>query len=215
MLVADGDSLARRAIRNALCVAGLTVVGQAADTSQAVSLASRCLPDVVVLDTELPPKGGVVAMRAVAGVAPETRAVLLASDVRAAGAMLAASEGAAGYLSREIELDALARAVEGVMLGEAAISRAMALRLMERVRVLSAGLEGMRPVKSELTTREWEVVDLLKAGASTEQIAHQLVLSPETVHSHVQHILRKLGVHSRAEAVEAAERSRIGFPRSA
>jgi two-component system nitrate/nitrite response regulator NarL len=81
---------------------------------------------------------------------------------------------------------------------------------MDRLRVLSGGFEGMRPVKSELTTREWEVVDLLKTGASTAKIAEALVLSPDTVHSHVRHILRKLGVHSRAEAVAIAERYRFG-----
>lgn len=215
MLIADGDGLARRALRDALCMAGLTVVAQATDTAQAVALAGRFAPDVAVVDWDLDPKGGVAAMNAVTGAAPETRVVLLASNGRADGALLALTQGAAGFLPRDIELDALARAVEGVMKGEAAISRAMALRLMDRVRALAGGFDGMRPVRSELTTREWEVVDLLKAGASTAQIAEELVLSPETVHSHVQHVLRKLGVHSRAEAVAMAERLRTGFPTSA
>lgn len=213
-MVADSDGLARRALRDALRDAGLTVVGQAADTPQAVALATRCAPDVLVLDAELGPSGGVAAMNAVAEAAPDTRVVLLVPQPRAEGALQAATNGAVGYLPREIDLDALARAVEGVMKGEAAISRAMALRMMGRLRDMSAGLEGMRPVKSKLTTREWEVVDLLKAGASTAEIAKQLVLSTETVHSHVRHILRKLSAHSRAEAVEIAERTRVGLPTS-
>jgi DNA-binding NarL/FixJ family response regulator len=95
------------------------------------------------------------------------------------------------------------------MTGEAAISRLMAGRLRERLRQLSEGLSGMRPVKSPLTTREWEVLELLKAGATTPQIAKELVVSYDTVHSHVQHILRKLHAHSRTEAVAIAERSRL------
>ena len=98
------------------------------------------------------------------------------------------------------------------MKGEAAISRAMALRLLERVRALAGGFDGMRPVRSELTTREWEVVDLLKTGASTSVIAEALVISPDTVHTHVRHLMRKLGVHSRADAVVVAERVRSGLP---
>jgi DNA-binding NarL/FixJ family response regulator len=66
----------------------------------------------------------------------------------------------------------------------------------------------MRPVKSPLTAREWEVVDLLKAAKSTDQIADELVLSTETVRSHVKNILRKLGVRSREDAVIAADRMR-------
>jgi two-component system, NarL family, response regulator LiaR len=153
-------------------------------------------------------------MGAVTEAAPDTRVILLAPENGVDSAIVAIAKGAAGCLSRGIELDALARAVEGVAMGEAAISRTMALRLIQRVRELSVGFEGMRPVKSELTSRQWEVVDLLKRGASTAEIAQALVVSPETVHSHVQHILRKLGAHSRAEAVEIAERSRSGLPTS-
>lgn len=212
ILVAEGDTVARRAIREALCLAGYDVVAQAADSSQTVAAAERYAPDVAVVDSDLPPDGGLAAVTAMADVAPDTRVILLASNGRVDGALTALTQGAAGYLRRDIELDALGRAVEGVMKGEAAISRAMALRLLERVRALAGGFDGMRPVRSELTTREWEVVDLLKTGASTSVIAEALVISPDTVHTHVRHLMRKLGVHSRADAVVVAERVRSGLP---
>lgn len=210
MLVADGDGLARRALRDAMSDGGLTVVGQAADLSQAVGLATRCAPHVVLLDAGLPPDGGLAAMQALMAAAPDARVVVLAAADSDDAALLAVADGAAGYLPRDIELGALARAVAGVMAGEAAISRAMAARLMERLHALAAARAGMRPVRSELTTREWEVLDLLKTGSSTTQIARELVVSPDTVYSHIQHILRKLGAHSRAEAVAIAQRAGAG-----
>ena len=207
VLVADGDALARKALRDALSEAGLSVVGQAADASHAVGLVNRCAPDVVVVDAALPPGGGVDAMQELSAAMPGVLVIILASDDNRADALHALSRGAAGYLTRELDLSSLARAVQGVMTGEAAISRTLAGVLIEYVRDVTAGLAGMRPVKSPLTTREWEVMDFLRVGASTAQIAKELVVSPETVHSHVQHILRKLHAHSRAEAVEIAERS--------
>ena len=130
--------------------------------------------------------------------------VLAASGEDEAG-LLALEKGAAGYLSRDTELTSLAQAVVRVAAGEAAISRAMTSRVVERLRSRSTSMLGMRPIKSPLTTREWEVLDLMQAGASTGEMARTLVLSPDTVHSHVTHILRKLNAHSRAEAVGIAQ----------
>ena len=207
VLIADGDDLARNALRKALGNGRLSVVGQAADAPQALGLATRCEPDVILLDAALPPDGGLAAMHELSAAAPGTRVILLGSPEEDDAGVRALAQGAAGYLSRRIELASLAQAVDGVMAGEAAISRALTGQLIAHVRTLSAGLAGMRPVKSPLTTREWEVLDLLKQGASTTQVAKELVLSTDTVHSHVQHILRKLHAHSRAEAIAIAERS--------
>ena len=100
----------------------------------------------------------------------------------------------------------------GVRRGEAAVSRAMTRRLIERFRRAPDGSSGLRPIKSPLTAREWEVIDLLKPGHSPDEVAEALVLSPETVRSHVKNIMRKLEVHSRADAVAAAERLRSPAP---
>ena len=88
----------------------------------------------------------------------------------------------------------------------------MTKQLIEHVRARPSGLAGMRPVRSPLTAREWEVIDLLRDGRSTEAIADDLVLSIETVRSHVKNILRKLDVRSREEAVAAADRMRSDPP---
>ena len=154
-------------------------------------------------------------MHELSAVAPAARVILLGGPESDDSGVQALAQGATGYLSRGIELASLAQAVEGVMAGEAAISRALTTRLIDHVRELSAGLSGMRPVRSPLTTREWEVLDLLKQGLSTAQVAKELVLSPDTVHSHVQHILRKLHAHSRAEAVAIANHLRVDLGRSA
>lgn len=205
VLIADGDGPARSALRTSLGNGRLSVIGQAADADQALSLAARCEPDVVLMDAALPPDGGLAAMDQLVTATPGARAIILAGSDNDDAGLRALSHGAAGYLSKAIDRSSLAHAVEGVVAGEAAISRAMARRLIERLRELSDGLSGMRPVRSPLTTREWEVLDLLKTGASTAEIAQELVVSPDTVHSHVQHILRKLHAHSRAEAVLIAE----------
>ena len=102
----------------------------------------------------------------------------------------------------------LPRAVQGAAAGEAAISRKLGMRLIEQLRRAPEGRGGLRPVKSPLTPREWEVVDLLAETKTTDEIAELLVLSSETVRSHVKNILRKLDARSREEAVAAAQRMR-------
>src|SRR5947207_6860260 len=94
------------------------------------------------------------------------------------------------------------------MAGEAAISRRLTMRVVDELRKTPSIGPGLRPTISELTPREWQVLDLLTTGASTTDIAVDLVLSPETVLTHVKNILKKLGVHSRRDAVQEAERLR-------
>jgi two-component system, NarL family, response regulator LiaR len=208
IVIADDDALRRNKLRAALRDGGLSVVGQATNASQVVYLATRCHPDVILMESALPPSGGVAAMRELADAAPGAQVVLLANSGEDEAGLVALTEGAAGYLPRGIDHVSLARAVGSVLAGEAAISRAMALRVVERLRELSRTHARMRPVRSQLTPREWEVLDLMATGASTAEIARQLVLATDTVHSHVRHILRKLRVHSRREAIEIAEQLR-------
>jgi two-component system, NarL family, response regulator LiaR len=162
------------------------------------------------MDVVMPEMDGIVATRQIRKASPDQHVIVLTGageDDQELG-LQALRAGASGFLSKDVEIDALPRALEGVRVGEAAISRKMTLTLIERLRETPNGSAGMRPVKSPLTAREWEVIDLLKASNTTDQIADELVLSTETVRSHVKNILRKLDVRSREDAVIAADRSR-------
>ena len=123
--------------------------------------------------------------------------------------LMALRAGAVGFLSKDIQIESLPRALRAVRDGEGAVSRAMTRRLIEKLREGPNGASGLRPIKGPLTPREWEVIELFKPGHSTDHVADTLVLSPETVRSHIKNIMRKLGVHSRADAVAAADRLRL------
>jgi DNA-binding NarL/FixJ family response regulator len=209
-VIADDDPFARRVIKDALQKAGVLVIAEARNGRQAVELALYYHPDVVVMDVVMPEMDGIVATRQIRKARPDQHVIVLTGageDDQELG-LQALRAGASGFLSKDVEIDALPRALEGVRAGEAAISRKMTLTLIERLRETPNGSAGMRPVKSPLTAREWEVIDLLKASNTTDQIADELVLSTETVRSHVKNILRKLDVRSREDAVIAADRSR-------
>jgi len=209
-VIADDDPFARRVIKDVLQRAGVRVVAEARNGRQAVELTLYYRPDVVVMDVVMPELDGIVATRQIRKAVPEQLVIVLtgAGEEDQELGLQALRAGASGFLSKDVEIDALPRALEGVRAGEAAISRKMTRMLIDRLRDAPSGSSGMRPVKSPLTAREWEVIDLLKAGTTTDQIADELVLSTETVRSHVKNILRKLDVRSRQEAVVVADRMR-------
>jgi DNA-binding NarL/FixJ family response regulator len=216
-IIADDDPFARRVIRDALETGGVTVVAEARNGRQAVELVVYYRPDVVLMDIVMPELDGILATRRILKQLPDQLVIVLTgtNDEEYELGLQAIQAGAAGYLSKDVDIDALPRALEAVSRGEAAISRKMTRRLIERVRRAPNGSIGMRPVKSPLTGREWEVIVLLERGMSTEAIADQLVLSIETVRSHVKNILRKLDVRSREDALAAIRRMRDAPSRGA
>jgi two-component system, NarL family, response regulator LiaR len=166
-------------------------------------------PDVLLMKAALPELEGIEATRRIRQHDPEVRVILLSDDPDDHDLGLdALRAGAIGFLPRRIDLETLPRVVRGAMMGEAAISRRLAMALVESHRRPPRIGAGLRPVRSELTDREWEVLDMLSSGARTEEIAQALVLSPETVRSHMKNLYRKLEVRSREQAVEAAHRLR-------
>jgi two-component system, NarL family, response regulator LiaR len=208
VIVADDDPLVRRLIRDTLQMHGVTVVAEAPNGRDAVELALFYRPDVVVMDCMMPELDGIAATRVIYEKAPEVRVVMLTGSDDEALGLRGLRAGAVGFLSKDIELSSLPRALRRAVDGEAAISRRLAMRLVQHVRSTPAAGSGMRPVRSSLTGREWEVLDLLSGGASTEDIARLLVLSTETVRSHLKNLYRKLEVRTREEAAAAAVRLR-------
>jgi DNA-binding NarL/FixJ family response regulator len=160
------------------------------------------------MEASLAGMDGLAATRRIRRTAPEVRVLIFSRDDREETQMRALQAGASGFVSKNVPVETVSRIVSSVALGEAAISRKMTMRLVERLRLLPEGGTGMRPVRSPLTAREWEVLDLLCKRKTTREIADALVLSEETIYSHSKNLLRKLQVHSRAEAVEAAEQLR-------
>ncbi len=209
VLVADDDPLARRVITAALRAAGMIIVAEARDGQEAVELGLHYQPDVIVMDVVMPRVDGILATRRILKNLPQQLVVILSGAAETEYGLLALQAGAAGFISKEADVDVLPRTLAAVHAGEAAISRTMTRRVIEAFRSAARDTSGLRPIDSPLTSREWQVVDLLALGHSTDDIAEALFLSTETVRSHVKNIMRKLGVHSRADAVAAAEQLRV------
>jgi NarL family two-component system response regulator LiaR len=207
-IIADDDALARRVVRDALQSAGITVIAEASDGRETVELAIYYHPDVIVMDLVMPRMDGLQATRALAYELPECKILILSAADDDELGVLGLRAGAVGFLPKTIATETLPRAVEAAARGEAVISRLLTMRLIQDVRHYREDGAGLRPVRSPLSRREWEVLDFLCEGWSTDQIADHLVLSTETVRTHVKSILRKLGVRSRPEAVEATRTMR-------
>ena len=205
VLVADGDGLARRMMSDTLRQADrLVVIAAARDKKETVELACHYRPDVLVMDVSFAPHAGVELIGKVLEASPETRILMVSdSDDDVLDALRA---GAVGHASKDLDPEALAGLVLRAAAGEAIVSRRLVMPLLRLAQ--TAPDAGWRPLRSRLTTREWEVVELLATGASTQSIADRLVLSATTVYSHIKSVLRKLGVHTRDEAVRAAQRLR-------
>jgi two-component system, NarL family, response regulator LiaR len=207
-IVADDDPLVRRLIRDTLQMDGVTVIAEATNGREAVELALFYRPDVVVMDYMMPELDGIEATRRIFEGDSSIRVVLLTGAADDELGLRGLRAGASGFLSKDMELAALPRALRGALDGEAAISRRLAMQLVQHFRSTPTAGMGLRPVRSSLTDREWEVLDLLSGGASNEDISRLLVLSHETVRSHLKNLYRKLEVRSREDAAAAALRMR-------
>jgi two-component system, NarL family, response regulator LiaR len=211
VIVADDDPLARRVVRDALETGGLVVVAEAGNGREAVELSLYYKPDVILMDLVMPDMDGIQATRRILAREPELEIVILTSTDDDEVGLAGLRAGASGYLSKRVGVETLPRALHSAVAGEAVVSRRLTTRLVDSMRRMRPDGAGIRPVRSRLTPREWEVLDLLCAGKSTDDIADALVLSAETVRSHIKNLLRKLGVSSRQAAVAEAQRLRAGL----
>ncbi|MGZ4267790.1 MAG: response regulator [Solirubrobacteraceae bacterium] len=208
VIIADDDPFARRTVRDALQEAGIVVIAEASNGPDAVQLSVHYQPDVVLMDVVMPGMDGITATRKLLERAPHVKVLVLSANADEDVGMLCLRSGASGFLPKSVSVASLPRALNAARNGEAVVSRSLTARLIEGLRRTPVDGVGMRPVRSPLTPREWEVLDLLCLNTSTDGIADQLVLSHETVRSHIKNILRKLDVSSRQQAVEAARRMR-------
>ncbi len=207
VLIADADGLARGMIRFALANSDrIAVVHAAANGREALELARYYQLSVAIIDTFLPPRGGLEVVERLLLEAPGMRVLTMSVDDHST-AIAALRAGAVGHIDKGgIEPDRIAELVARAADGEVIVSHRLMPALLDALREVPAS--GWRPLRSRLTTREWEIVELLGEGATTQRMADRLVLSPMTVYSHTKSILRKLGVNSRREAVIAAARLR-------
>ena len=208
VLLVDDHALVRSAIRQALQVPDIEVVGEAGTAEEAVALAPVLRPDLLLLDIDLPGLNGIEAVRELAPRLPTTRIVMLTVSTDRRDLLDAVRHGAAGYLTKDLSGEALLRAVRGIRNGDLPMSRAHAAAVLEHLaRGPRAPGDGGDDVRQLLSARESEVLRLLSEGMTDREIAGALTISPRTVESHVSNVLRKLGVRNRAEA---AQRYRSG-----
>ena len=209
VVIADPDPLAARMVRDALQArSGLQVAAVANDGREAVEITLHYRPAVTVLEIELPGDDGIETIRRIAAGAPEVGIVVFSWSERDDRQLDAIGAGAVGFLHKSAGVDRLPNVIRAVAQGEAAVSREITKRLIERFRALPEDGIGMRPVWSDLTTREWQVLDLISQGKSTRVMAAELFLSEETVYGHAKSLMRKLGVNSREEATRVAKQLR-------
>jgi DNA-binding NarL/FixJ family response regulator len=215
VLIAGGDNLRRKGLRAVLeTEPDLTVVGCAADGDQAVALARQMQPDVVLVDIALRGVDGPKLARRLAAHTDTSgaRVLILSVSDHEEEALSALRAGASGFLLRDVELPELVRAVRTVAAGEAAVSPGVVRRM---IRELAARPEPALPAADRLgglTAREREVMTLVAAGLSNEQIAEHLVVSHSTARTHVGRALGKLRVHSRAQLVTLAYETGLVLP---
>lgn len=219
-IVVDDNAAVRRAVHDALQESGVVVIAQASDGREGVELVWHYKPDIVVLDVFMPGLDGISAMKRIHERLPDACCIMLSVSADRELGVMALRAGAAGFLTKgAISPASLVDIIRGALDGEVAASPRLVADIVAELRRTPQGGIGMRPVRSVLTPREWEVLDLMSLGHSTRQIADELVLSTETVRTHVKNLMRKLGVNSRREAVErgALERRAAdgGSPRQA
>ncbi len=203
VLIADDHPPTRAGVRAALERAGFVICAEAPDAASAIAAARTERPDVALLDIHMPGEG-IRAAEVIARELPETAVVMLTVSRTETDLFNALRVGASGYLLKDIDPVRLPLALRGVLAGEAALPRRLVALLMEefreRRRRRRIPLVGRRSV--ELTDREWEVLELMRQGQSTDEISEHLFISPVTVRTHVSAILRKLHVPTREAAVE-------------
>ena len=215
ILLADDHALFRSSLRSLLEARGVEVVGEASDGRQAVDLAGRLRPDLVLMDISMPVLSGIEATRQLTAHASEVKVVILTASMEDEDLFEALRAGAHGYLLKNLEADSFFGLLDRALAGEAALSPQLSRKVLHAF----TKRETARPQHEDpdaLTDREREVLELMVDGVtSNRHLAKRLDVSENTVKFHVRNILDKLHLHNRAQAVSHALRHGMVDPEPA
>jgi DNA-binding NarL/FixJ family response regulator len=212
VLLADDQALVRTGFALILnSEPEIEVVGEAGDGREAVELAVKLRPDVVLMDVRMPDVDGIEAARQVVSLLPATRVLMLTTFDLDEYVVSAFRAGASGFLLKTAPRDQLVAAVRTVYAGEALLAPMSTRKLIEQF----ARPAGESPALAGLTARERDVLVLLARGLSNAEIAAELVVEPSTVKSHVANVLSKLDCRDRMQAVVFAYESGLVRPGAA
>jgi DNA-binding NarL/FixJ family response regulator len=199
VVLVDDHAVVRSGLAQLLSGAGdIEVVGQAGDGAEALGVARETLPDVVVMDLQMPGVDGVEATRQIVAELPDTQVVVLTSYSDSGRIVAALDAGAVGYLLKDAEPEDVLDGVRAVSRGESPIHPRAARQLLTA--------RGGPPSKVDLTPREAEVLGLVRSGLANKQIARRLGISERTVKAHLTSVFQQIGVVDRTQAALWAER---------
>jgi DNA-binding NarL/FixJ family response regulator len=216
ILLADDQPLLRTGFRMVLgAEADLDIVAEAGDGLEAVELSRRLLPDVVLMDIRMPRMDGVAATRAIVDARLPVRVLILTTfdlDEYVVGALRA---GASGFLAKDVPAEDLVAAIRTVAAGDAVVAPRILRRLLDRFADVLPDPAATPPkALSALTERERQVLVQMARGLSNAEIAQALSVSETTIKTHVGHVLTKLGLRDRVQAVVLAYESGLVRPRA-
>lgn len=205
VVLADDQRIVRDGLATVLgLLAGIEVVGTAAGGDEAVALVAELAPDVLLTDLRMPGGDGVAATAKVRAEHPGTAVVVLTTYVDDDSVVDALQAGAAGWLSKDADAEAIGRALRSAADGVSTVDAGALARIVARRG--PGGRPADRPPPDGLTPREVEVLALIAEGLSNTEIARRLVVGEATVKTHVNHVFAKAGLRDRAQAVSYAYR---------
>lgn len=207
IVVIDDHQLVAEALAETLgAVPGFTVAGTAPDLAGGLELVADAEPDIVIMDVRLPDGDGAAGTAEALARCPTTQVIVLSAEGGIDAVARAVEAGAAGFLSKTTPLNELVTAVQRVLAGSVLFAPSQLRDVAEHLR------RAERRIGQDLSAREREVLQLLSAGTSTQELAETLFLSPHTVRNHVRNLSAKLGAHSKLEAVAIALREGLIEP---
>ena len=209
VVVADDHPTFRRGLAALLgSLDDVELVGEAADGDAAIALVAQTLPDVVVMDLNMPGVNGIEATRRIVAAHPTVAVLVLTMLDEDESVFAAMRAGARGYVVKGADTGDVLRALESVARGDAVFGPAVASRVLS---YLTRPLSARDPVLfPELTDREREILELLARGKTNSEIARTLVVSPKTVRNHVSNVFTKLQVRDRGDAIARARDAGLG-----